>query len=222
MTRPRASPRRSPTCSPASAPTGCSGSCGSTPPTTIGQAFGLSSPAAIAAFRKGASTYRRPGLVRSGRGRLDRPRGTGEEGPRMTSTQRLGRHRPDAAARPGGARPDPARLASPPPSCWRPPSRPAPCCTRWRGADGPRRDRAGGPAGRPHRAAQPRPGPTSGCTRTGCRRPTRVPGRSPPPPGSSRTWCSTTAAGWSRSRPASPRPRPVTGRCRWCRSTRTA
>ena len=41
--------------------TGCSGSCGSTPQTRIGQHFGISSPAAIAAFRKGASTYHRPG-----------------------------------------------------------------------------------------------------------------------------------------------------------------
>ena len=40
---------------------GCSGSCGSTPRTTNGQDFGINSPAAVAAFRKGASTFTRPG-----------------------------------------------------------------------------------------------------------------------------------------------------------------
>ena len=32
---------------------------------SIGQPFGINSPAAIAAFRKGASTYHRPGFMNS-------------------------------------------------------------------------------------------------------------------------------------------------------------
>ena len=53
--------RKSPTCSPAFTRTGYSDSSGSTPLTPSGSVFGISSPDAFDAFRKGASTYTRPG-----------------------------------------------------------------------------------------------------------------------------------------------------------------
>ena len=43
------------------APTGCSGFVWFDSTNSIGQPFSISSPAAVAAFRKGASTYHRPG-----------------------------------------------------------------------------------------------------------------------------------------------------------------